>query len=145
MLPFIADMTVIARLKIHLPLQNGSAEEMLMTRQKYLRCFFVSCYFAVEVRFPCSCGRNASLSGKSTFFKCQHYFKGHWMAFHCWSIITPSIKPPCSPFPCQCHHQPLWLWMSVKPFVLFNLFIARQSALTGSYASKIWSCTTVWI
>lgn len=99
------------------------------------------------------CGRqfstcNALLSRKLTFFKCQPYFKGHWIAFHCWSIITTSIKLSCGPFPCHCHHRPVWLWMSVKPLILFNLFIVCQSALPtprDSIASKIWFHITVCI
>lgn len=42
-----------------------------------------------------------------------------------------SIKSSCGPFPCQCHHQPVWLWMSVKALILFCLFIAHQPALPG--------------
>lgn len=50
-------------------------------------------------------------------------------------------QTPRGPFPYQCHHQPVWLWMSVKPLILFSLFIAHQSApptACDSIASKIW-------
>lgn len=99
-------------------------------RDKHI-CFVTYC-FAVEVSFPCSCVCDALLSTKSTSFRCQPYFKGQLMAFHSWSMISPLIKPPYGPFPCQCHHQPLWLWMSVKPLILISLFIWHQKSFLNS-------------
>lgn len=59
------------------------------------------------------------------------------------SIITPSIKPPCSQCPRQCHHQPLWLWMSVKPLIyyvsqLFQLWMAVLPLKPDSVQQRVY-------
>lgn len=101
-------MTVIARLKIHLPLQNRSTEKMLIAWQK---CLFILFHIQLTSRyilvnsFRMAAWNNAVLSGTSTFFKCQPDFKGQLAAFHCRTIWTPSTNPPCGPFPCRYPHR----------------------------------------